>query len=307
MLDFCGDPNKFDIEISKRYKAGEIALCNLSSINLVEWAKLDDTGKNNLVSTVVRMLDNTVDLAVYPVKEGEVSNKQWRYLGIGVLNYANYLASIGISIDTQEALEETSRLFDDLSYRIISASCDLAIEKGAFPKFRATKWAKGDLPIKNANPIAMSLTKYQPDMDKWGELSERIVMHGLRNAQLMAIAPTATSGKALNATESIEPIQDFLYKEEGTITIPCLVPNFRKNNKYYVKAFDCDQTKLIELAAIRQMYLDQAQSINLYIRRPDSLLELTKLHLSAFKMGVKTLYYVKQLKGDAEETCESCT
>ena len=116
-----------------------------------------------------------------------------------------------------------------------------------------------------------------------------------------------TSGKALNATESIEPIQEFLYKEEGTITIPCLVPEFRKNNANYVKAFDCDQEKLIELAAIRQMYLDQAQSINMYIRRPDSLLELTKLHLRGFDLGVKTFYYVKQLKGDQEETCESCT
>ena len=234
---------------------------------------MDYEERKQLVKTVVRTLDNTVDLAVYPVKEGEHSNKQYRYLGLGVLNYANYLALKEIVIDTQEAHEETARLFDELSYMIIEASCELAIEKGRFPKFYETEWADGILPVHKANKKALALTKYQPDMDKWSELAERVKVHGIRNAQLMAIAPTATSGKAVNATEGTEPVLDFYYKEEGTITIPTLAPNFRKNNRFYKKAFDCDQFGLLRNAAIRQIYLDQAQSVNMYISRPDSMKE----------------------------------
>lgn len=299
------DDNKI---IHKKYKAGEIALCNLSSINLLTWMDLDDEEKNKLVATVVRTLDNTIDLAHYPVKEGKNSNTMYRYLGIGVLNYANYLAAKEIVIDSDEALTETDRLFDDLSYRIISASVDLAIEKGSFKKFHETEWAQGILPIHKANKHAVKLGNHQIDMEKWEKLAERVKTYGLRNAQLMAIAPTATSGKSINATESIEPIQDFFYKEEGTITIPTLVPNFRKNNAFYKKAFECDQMKLVELAAIRQKWLDQSQSVNIYIKHPDSLSELTEVHLYGFHLGMKTFYYLKQQKDQAQEiACESCS
>jgi len=117
-----------------------------------------------------------------------------------------------------------------------------------------------------------------------------------------------TSGKACNATESIEPIADFFYKEEGTQTIPTLVPNFRINNRFYKRSFGCNQFILIENAAVRQKWLDQAQSINTYITKPDSLLELTQLHLYGFKLGVKTSYYLKQEKeGGDNYICESCS
>jgi len=293
--------------IYKKYSAGEIALCNLSSINLLTWKDLDDQGKDKLVATVIRALDNTIDLAHYPVKEGKNANTMYRYLGIGVLNYANYLASQKIVFDSVEALTETDRLFDDLSYRIISASVDLALEKGSFPQFFETEWAKGVLPIHKANKHASKLGEHQIDMAKWDKLAQRVKTYGIRNAQLMAIAPTATSGKSINATESIEPVQDFFYKEEGTITIPTLVPNFRLHNQYYKKSFDCDQMRLVELAAVRQKWLDQAQSVNIYIRHPDSLKELTDIHLYGFYLGMKSFYYLKQQKDQAEEVCESCS
>ena len=118
-----------------------------------------------------------------------------------------------------------------------------------------------------------------------------------------------TSGKACNAIESTEPIADFYYKEEGTQSIPTLVPNFRKNNQYYKKNFECNQFVLVEHAAVRQKWLDQAQSVNLYISRPDSLRELTDLHLYGFRIGLKTFYYLKQQKEgkDEEAACASCT
>lgn len=299
-----GDDDRY---IVKDYKAGEIALCNLASVNLLAFGKLSQKKKRDLIYDLVSTMDNTIDLADYPVMEGMNSNLQYRYLGIGVNNYANYLADKKIVIDTQEAKEETAKLFDELSYLILSTSNQLAMERGAFPKFYETEWAKGKVPLDMANKNALNLTKYKPDQKKWNILRDSIKTFGMRNALTMAVAPTATSGKAINATESTEPVQHFFYKEDGTGNIPTLVPNFKTNNRYYKKAFDCDQDILLELAAIRQIYIDQAQSINIYVKKPESLLELTKMHFKGFDLGIKTLYYFKQKKGEDELECESCT
>lgn len=293
--------------IIKRYSAGEIALCNLSSVNAEKWFYMTPEQKLQMIRTLVRGLDNTVDVANYPVKEGKNSNLMYRYLGIGILNQTNYLALKKIVVDTQESAEEQDALWDELSYMIISASCELAIEKGKFEKFYETEWCKGILPIHKANKNAFKLTKREIDWDKWNTLAERVKTFGIRNAQLMAIAPTATSGKAVNSIESTEPIHDFFYKEEGTITVPTVVPNFRKNNAYYKRAFDCDQYALIRNAAVRQKWIDQAQSVNVYIKKPDSLLDMSKLHIYGFKNGMKTFYYLKQMKESEDYTCESCT
>lgn len=293
--------------IIKRYTAGEIALCNLSSVNAEKWFYMSEEQKWQTIRTMVRGLDNTVDVANYPVKEGKNSNLMYRYLGIGILNQTNYLALKKIIIDTQESAEEQDALWDELSYMIISVSCELAIEKGKFEKFYETDWSKGILPIHKANKNAFNLTKREIDWDKWSDLADRVKTFGIRNAQLMAIAPTATSGKAVNSIESTEPVHDFFYKEEGTITVPTVVPNFRKNNAYYKRAFDCDQYALLKNAAVRQKWIDQAQSVNVYIKKPDSLLEMTKLHIYGFKNGMKTFYYLKQMKESEDYTCESCT
>ena len=293
--------------INKKYNLGEISLCNLASINLVKWFELTVEKQQELIDILVRAMDNTIDIAKYPIMEAKYSNIMYRYLGIGVLNYANYLANKKIVIDSDEALEDTAWLFDTLSYQIISSSLKLAKEKGKFKKFDETLWAQGELPIKKANKLALALTKYQPDWAKWEALSQEIMKYGLRNAQLMAIAPTATSGKAINATESIEPIQDFVYKEDGKANVITLVPNISKNSVYYKRAFDCDQYQLLRLAAIRQCYLDQAQSINIYFSKVESLTDFTLHHLYGFKLGIKTYYYCKTQKEVVDSVCESCT
>ncbi|MGL5630350.1 MAG: ribonucleoside-diphosphate reductase subunit alpha [Mycoplasmoidaceae bacterium] len=293
-------------EIHKIYKAGEISLCNLASVNLIKWEQMETTKQQKMIDLLVQAMDNAIDLATYPVLEGKISNLKYRYLGIGVLNYANLLASKKKIIDTQEALEYCSELFDNLSYQIIFASHKIAKEKGPYSKFQNSKWSKGLLPIDFANEYALKLTKYKPDKKKWDKLRHEIKKFGIRNAQLMAIAPTATTGKAINATESIEPIQNFFYKEDGKINIITLVPNI-KNRKYYKIGMECDQYKLIEAAAIRQMYLDQSQSINMYFKKVTSLTDFTMYHLYAFKLGVKTLYYCKTEKENEIIECESCT
>lgn len=293
--------------INKSYTCGEIALCNLASINIYNYMNLNEKNKIDLINILVRGLDNTIDIASYPVLEGKNSNINWRYLGIGILNLANYLASKAICIDTQEALEMQHQIFDKLSYQIILASCELAKIKGAFKHFAKTKWADGITPVHLANKLALELTKYKPDMEKWNALGNEIKKYGIRNAQLMAIAPTATSGKAINATESIEPIQHFVYKEDGKINLPTLVPNIQNNWKYYKIAFKCDQYMLLKAAAIRQIYLDQSQSINIYFKKITSLTEFALFHFYGFKLGIKTYYYAKTAKEQAEEICESCS
>ncbi len=296
-----------DPTITKKYKCGEIALCNLASVNLEKWCNLDYETQQDVIDSLVRAMDNTIDIAKYPVSEAKYTNIKYRYLGIGVLNYVNYLADKRIVIDSPAALEETAKIFDNFSYQVISSSLKLAKEKGKFEDFENTNWAKGELPITRANKNAMNLTDWKPDWNKWNKLSEEIKKYGLRNAQLMAIAPTATSGKAINATESIEPIQDFVYKEDGKSNIITLVPNISKNSAYYKIAFDCDQYQLIKLAAIRQCFIDQAQSINIYFKKVESLTEFTLYHLFGFKLGIKTFYYCKTRKEVIEYECESCT
>lgn len=296
-----------DVIISKKYISGELSLCNLASINLAKWGFSSDEIKNDSISILVRALDNSIDVADYPVIEGLYTNKKYRYLGIGVLNYANYLAMKKIIIDEDDALEETQKLFEQWSYMIINSSLELAKEKGAYEAFKESKWADGQLPILVANKKAINLTKNKPDLIRWNNLANNIKKFGLRNAQLMAIAPTATSGKAINATESIEPIQHFFYKEDGKINLPTLAPNIRENSKYYKTSVDCNQYQLLKLAAVRQCYLDQAQSINSYFNKIQSLTDFTLYHIFGFQLGIKTFYYCKTQKDVIEEICESCT
>lgn len=286
---------------------GEISLCNLASINLVKWDSFEQNIQQDIVNILVRAIDNTIDIANYPIKEAMYTNLKYRYLGIGVLNYANYLATHKIVIDSDEALEQTAMLFDKLSYQIVNASLELSKEKGKCPGFDETLWALGELPITKANKQALDLVKYKPDMNKWKLLSNEIKKYGLRNAQLMAIAPTATSGKSINATESIEPIQGFIYKEDGKSNVITLAPNISQNSIYYKRAIECDQYQLIRLAAIRQCYIDQSQSINMYFKKVKSLTDFTLLHLYGFSLGIKTYYYCKTEKEEIDYVCESCT
>jgi len=294
-------------QIVKKYDAGEISLCNLASINLYTFFNMSEEEKKDSVDTLLRVMDNAIDIQYYPVKEGLRTNREYRYIGIGVNNFQNLLAKQKINFESQEALEFTAKLFDDFSYLIISTSANLAAEKGPYPEFQKSAWAEGNLPITLANRHAIDLTEYQPDMDKWFALSQKIQKTGVRFALHMAIAPTATSGKAINATESIEPITNFFYKDEGTTVLPTVAPNFRKQNQFYKRAFEIDQKWLIRLAAIRQIYLDQSQSVNLYYPKAESLLQLTDDHLYAFWLGMKTFYYLKSEKDKEEEVCESCT
>jgi ribonucleoside-diphosphate reductase alpha chain len=132
------DPENPEIIINKK-NAGDISLCNLASINLLNYFSSDTKTKKNITNLIIRALDNTIDIAMYPVIEAQKTNQNFRYLGVGILNLTNYLATKKIIIDSKEALEENHKIMDEISYELINSSADLAIERGAFNNFKKTK------------------------------------------------------------------------------------------------------------------------------------------------------------------------
>lgn len=296
-------------EIVQRKKSGEIGICNLVSVNLMSWVNFSEEKKKSFCYTLLRGCDNIIDSQFYPVKEGEIANKKNRPIGIGVINYANLLASNKLKYTDKEALEFTNKIFEDLYYHIYEASNILAKERGHYKTFNESKWREGKTPVHISLLNKSSNLKFDIDMDKWNKLAENIKNYGVRFSFHGAIAPTATSGKSVSATESIEPIVDLFFVEEGIQTLPSLAPNLKKNREYYERCWDIPAKTIIELAAIRQRYIDQSQSLNLYYVKPDSAKELWDDIQYAMDLGLKTLYYMKTPKSnfELEEVCESCT
>ena len=296
-------------EIVQRKKSGEIGICNLVSVNLMSWVNFSEEKKKSFCYTLLRGCDNIIDSQFYPVKEGEIANKKNRPIGIGVINYANLLASNKLKYTDKEALEFTNKIFEDLYYHIYEASNILAKERGPYKTFNESKWREGKTPVHISLLNKSSNLKFDIDMDKWNKLAENIKNYGVRFSFHGAIAPTATSGKSVSATESIEPIVDLFFVEEGIQTLPSLAPNLKKNREYYERCWDIPAKTIIELAAIRQRYIDQSQSLNLYYVKPDSAKELWDDIQYAMDLGLKTLYYMKTPKSnfELEEVCESCT
>lgn len=293
-------------KIIYEYDAGEIALCNLASYNLEIFHKYkgDDKKINDVIEIVMDAMDNTFELQFYPLLEGKYSNMQNRFVGLGVSNLTKYLALENITIDTQESLEKQAEIFERLSFKIYDYSSDVAKDKGSFSRFKETKWAKGITPFHLAKQKAKDLVEWKFNEDAWNNLGVKIKSQGVRHNLHMAIAPTATSGNSINVTPSVDPIFEFEFIETNTEgdTI-ALAPDVRKLGKYYKPAKYCDQGMLIRGAAIRQIFLDQSQSMSLYFIPPFSLKEQTLLHFYAFSLGVKTLYYFTPEK---QEECVSC-
>ncbi len=305
-----------EIKIHSERTSGDVALCNLASINIYEWYYSTPEEQQEIAQCAVDALDLAIEFGICPVTEGQITNDEYKYMGIGLTNLTNLLASRQIVIDSKAAAEFQDELMDNLSYQLYKAGMLRAKKLGAFNRFKETKWAEGLTPVHMSLkhfPQAWELTEYgrtfvsSGKLKRWDELGKEIQQYGIRNAQVMAIAPTASSGKAINATESTEPVHDLVYKEEGTKNLPALAPNLRQNHLHYKSAFDCDQKALLTNAAVRQKYLDQGQSITLYFKKVDSLREFTDLHTYAMQHGIKSLYYVKTQKSvQTEDECVAC-
>jgi ribonucleoside-diphosphate reductase alpha chain len=297
------------IIITESKDSGEIALCNLASINLLEWYDLSIDEKYDLVRTLIRGFDNVLDTQYYPVKEGKVANLRNRPIGIGVTNYAALLADHKLMFDDHKTLEFTHNIFEELYYIIYDCSSDLAKDRGSYPAFRTSNWVRGKTPIDVSilNKMDNDRLNYPYKYD-WNKLGKKIRIQGIRFGMHGAVAPTATNAIPINATESTEPITEVFSFNEGTQTLPSIVPRI-KNRMYYHRCWEVPNKSIIELAAIRQKFIDQAQSINFYYKNPESAYELTKDVFYAMELGVKSIYYQKSPKAgfESEYVCESCT
>lgn len=289
--------------IVHKKRSGDVVVCNLGSINLGKVYENKDMER--VVPILVRMLDNVISVNFYAIKEAEYTNKRYRAIGIGVSNYHYCLVKNGVQWESEEHLEFTDKLFERIAYYAIKGSMELAKERGAYPLFEGSDWSKGIFFGRSAEENQ----KISKNGFDWISLAEEVKRYGLRNAYLLAIMPTGSTSLILSATPSVDPIFAKFYKEENMSGIlPQVPPEIDKYFWHYKSAYNIDQEWTIRAAAARQKWIDQAQSLNLFID-PEKIdgPTLSKLYELAWELGLKTVYYVRSKSLTDIEECESCS
>ncbi len=284
--------------VEKEKIDGKTAVCNLASVNLSKIHTKEDIER--VVPIAVRMLDNVIDLNFYPLEKVKVTNLHSRSIGLGVMGEAQMLAEAKIEWGSDEHFKKIDEVMEMISYNAIRASSNLAVEKGVYPMYEGSKWSKGVLPIDIANKEAKKLT---PDRGglfgyiyDWSELRQKIQRDGMRNGYLMAIAPTSSISILTGTTQTIEPVYKRKWFEENLSgLIPVVVPNLSAETwQYYTPAYDLDQRLLIKAAAVRQKWIDQGQSTNIFIRLDKASGKyLHEIYMLAWKLGLKSTYYLR--------------
>jgi len=303
-LDSIGGKKVFIVE--KEKIDGLTAVCNLASINLSKINTKEDIER--VVPIAVRMLDNVIDLNFYPLEKVKNTNLQSRSIGLGVMGEAQMLAEAKIEWGSDEHFKKIDEIMEMISYNAIRASSNLAVEKGPYPLFEGSKWSKGIMPIDTANKEAKKLT---PDRGglfgyiyDWNELREKVKRDGMRNGYLMAIAPTSSISILTGTTQTIEPVYKRKWFEENLSgLIPVVVPNLSAETwQYYTPAYDLDQRLLIKAAAVRQKWIDQGQSVNIFIRLDRASGKyLHEIYSLAWRLGLKSTYYLRSQSPEVAE------
>jgi len=270
----------------------ETAVCNLASVNLSKINTKEDFER--VVPIAIRALDNVIDLNYYPVKSAMNTNKKSRAIGLGVMGEAQMLAEAGIQYGTEEHFQKIDEVMEIYSYNVIKSSALLGKEKGSYPQFEDSNWSKGILHIDSINDNANSIVIRHSVYD-WNELRS-LVRKAMRNGYLMAVAPTSTISILTGTTTSTESIYKRKWFEENLsglipVTAPNLSPDTWTN---YVPVYDLDQLVVIKAAAIRQKWLDQGQSINIFIRLDKASGKyFNEIYMLAWKLGLKSTYYLR--------------
>jgi ribonucleoside-diphosphate reductase alpha chain len=311
-LDSLGGLPIFVVE--KEKIDGATAVCNLASINLSRINTKEDIDR--IVPTAVRCLDNVIDLNFYPVEKVKRTNMRSRSIGLGVMGEAQMLAEAGIMWGSQEHFDKIDEVMEAVCYNAIAASSDLAVEKGSYPEFKGSKWSRGIFPQDHANAEVINLvdrgglfaSKYE-----WDELRARVKKQGMRNGYLMAVAPTSSISILTGTTQAIEPVFKRKWSEENLSgLIPVVVPNLSPDTwSFYTPAYDLNQTVLIKAAAIRQKWIDQGQSLNIFITLDKaSGRYLNEIYMLAWKLGLKSTYYLRsqspEVVNDVEDRSMEC-
>ncbi|MDQ7067325.1 MAG: ribonucleoside-diphosphate reductase subunit alpha [Sulfurimonas sp.] len=311
-LDSLGGLPIFVVE--KEKINGSTAVCNLASINLSRINTKEDI--NRIVPTAVRCLDNVIDLNFYPVEKVKRTNMKSRSIGLGVMGEAQMLAEQGIQWGTQEHFDKIDEVMESVCYNTINASADLAKEKGAYPEFAGSKWSRGIFPQDHANAEVINLVDRGglfASTYEWDDLRRKVQKQGMRNGYLMAVAPTSSISILTGTTQAIEPVFKRKWSEENLSgLIPVVVPNLSPETwSYYTPAYDLNQTLLIKAAAIRQKWIDQGQSLNIFITLDKASGKyLNEIYMLAWKLGLKSTYYLRsqspEVASDVEDRSMEC-
>lgn len=312
-------------EIIEVSSDSETAVCNLGSVNLaqhladtltgrdVDWAKLRET-----VRTAVPLLDRVIDINFYPSREAARSNPRWRPVGLGLMGLQDVFFALGLPFDSPEAVELSTRISEEIYLTALEVSCELAREHGPHPAYAETRAAQGVLQPDHWDvPVTQT--------ERWARLREQVGEHGLRNSLLVAVAPTATIASIAGCYECIEPqvsnlfkretlsgeflqvntalvrelksrglwtaeVREAIKRAEGSVQGVAAIPEDLR--QVYRTAWELPQRALIDMAAARQAFIDQSQSLNLFIAGP-SIGKLSSMYLHAWKQGLKTTYYLR--------------
>lgn len=285
---------------------GEIALCTLSAFNLGKLSSLDEL--EDWADLAVRALDSLLDYQDYPVAAAYTATMGRRTLGIGVINFAYYLAKNGVKYSDHSANGLTHRTFEAIQYYLLKASCNLAKEKGACPKFNETTYSEGILPIDSYKSDLDAVCNEPLQLD-WEQLRTDIQTYGLRNSTLSALMPSETSSQISNATNGIEPPRGYIsIKQSKDGVLKQVVPEYQKLKKHYELLWDIpNNAGYLQLVAIMQKFIDQTISAN--TNYDPSKFENNKVPmkvllqdlLTAYKLGVKTLYYHNTRDGASDK------
>lgn len=285
-----------DTVVCTTVKPGDFVVCNLASLSLGHLPLEDEAQMKEKVATVVRALDNVIDLNFYPLPYARITNREYRSIGLGVSGYHHALALRGIRWESEEHLAFVDKTFDLINRAAVEASADLAREKGRYTHFEGSDWQTGSY-----------FDKRNYHSSEWQRIAEKVKRQGLRNAYLMAIAPTSSTGIIAGTTAGVDPVMKrFFLEEKKGVMLPRVAPALSDKTYWIYKgAYLIDQKWSIRAAGIRQRHIDQAQSMNLYITNEYTMRQVLDLYLLAWHEGVKTIYYVRSKSLEVEE-CESC-
>jgi ribonucleoside-diphosphate reductase alpha chain len=321
-------------EITLNTSADEIAVCNLGSVNLpahINNGKLDTDKLKSTIHTAIRMLDNVIDINYYSVPQARNSNLKHRPIGLGLMGFQDALYALKLDYASTAAVEFADHAMELISYYAIEASCELAKERGQYSSYEGSLWSKGVLPIDSIERLQQARGAFlEQDRSQhldWESLRIKVRTQGMRNSNLMAIAPTATISNICGVSQSIEPTYQNLYVKsnlsgEFTVVNPYLVADLKalhlwdtvmvndlkyfngsvqpitripsELKKRYATAFEIEPKWLIEAGSRRQKWIDQAQSLNIYMAQPSGK-KLDELYRQAWMSGLKTTYYLRSL------------
>lgn len=291
---------------------GRTAVCNLASINLSRIHTHEDIER--IVPIAIRMLDNVIDLNFYPSRKVKVTNIANRAIGLGVMGEAELLATKFIAWGSKEHFNTVDTIMEAISYNVIKSSATLARERGSYPTYEGSNWSKGIFPIDKANLQAKAIVDRRFHYD-WDELRKIVQTSGMRNGYLMAIAPTSSISILVGTTQTIEPIYKQIWLEENLSgMIKSVVPNLTLETiNFYPSAYSVNQHDIVRAAAIRQKWIDQGQSLNIFVQI-DSISgkKLHDIYVLAWKLGLKSTYYLRSQSKEADDImdrsmeCISC-